>query len=80
MATLVSQHGRRLGRYLEFFKIHYILCKTAANFTEISTKHLFAALNRDIIKNRVQKKKLEQIFSKIYSFHFQTFICIINFS
>ena len=48
MATVVSQHVRRLG----FFK-DFILSKTAANFTEISRKHVFAASNRNIIKNRV---------------------------
>ena len=51
MATVVSQHGRHIGRHLGFFKI-FILRKIAANFTEISRKHVFAALNRKIIKNR----------------------------
>ena len=37
-----------------FFKIFIIILrKTAANFTEISRKHVFAASNRNIIKNRV---------------------------
>ena len=31
----------------------FILCKTAADFTEISRKHVFAAPNRKIIENRV---------------------------
>ena len=50
MATVVSQHVRHIGRHLGFFK-HFILRKTAANFTEISRKHVFAASNRNIIKN-----------------------------
>ena len=33
-----------------------------------------------IIKNGVEKKKLEQIFSKSYSFLIQTLICIITFA
>ena len=48
MATVVSQHVRHLG----FFKTD-ILRKTAANFTEISRKRVFAASNRNIINNRV---------------------------
>ena len=75
METANSQHVRHLG----FFK-NFILCKTAANFTEISRKHVFAASNRDIIENRVLKKKLEQFFPKIHSFVFQTLICIINYA
>ena len=75
MATVNSQHVRQLG----FFK-NFILRKTAANFTEISRTHVFAASNRDIIENRVLKKKLEQFFPKIHSFVFQTLICIINYA
>ena len=52
MATVVSQHVRHLGRHLGFLK-KVILRKTAANFTEISRKYVFAASNRNIIKNRV---------------------------
>ena len=48
----VSQRVRHLGRHLGFFK-NFILRKTIANFTEISSKHMFAASNRNIIKNRV---------------------------
>ena len=59
MATVVSQHVRHLGRHLRrhlgFFK-KTVLCKTAANFTEISRKHVLAASNRSIIKNRAYKK------------------------
>ena len=79
MATVVSQHIIPLGRHLVFFN-SFILRKTAANFTEISRKHVFAASNRNINENRVQKKKLEQIFPKIYSFLFRTLICIINYA
>ena len=74
MATVVSQHVRHIG----FFK-KIDFHKTAANFTEISRKHVFAASNRNIIKNRIYKKKL-QVFSKVYSFLFQTLICIINYA
>ena len=55
-----------------------ILRKTTENFNEISRKHVFAASNWNIIKNKVQKKKKEQILSKSYSFLFKTLICIIN--
>ena len=48
MATVVSQHVHHLG----FFR-NIILRKTAANFTEISRKHVFAASDRNIIKSRV---------------------------
>ena len=65
-----------LAAILDFSK----LPKIAANFTEISRKHVFAASNRKIIKNRVHKKNFEQIFSKIYSFLFLTLICIINYA
>ena len=41
---------------------------------------MFAASNRKRIKNRVLKKKSEQIFSKIYSFLFRTLIFIINYN
>ena len=42
------------GYHLQFFK-NYILRKTEAYFTEIlrSRKYVFAASNRDMIKNRV---------------------------
>ena len=50
MATVVSQHVRHFGRHLGFFK-KFILLKIAANFTEINRKHVFAASNRNIIKN-----------------------------
>ena len=52
MATVVSQHVRHFGRHLGFCK-NSILLKTSANYTEISRKHLFAASNRNIIKNIV---------------------------
>ena len=52
MATGVSQKGRHNGCHPEFSKI-FILRQIAANFTEISRKHVFAASNRKIIKNRV---------------------------
>ena len=48
MATVILQHVCHLG----FFQ-NFILCKTAANFTEISKKHVFAASNRNIVENKV---------------------------
>ena len=50
--SLVSEHVHHIGRHLGFFK-NFILHKAAANFTEISREHVFAASNRNIIKNRV---------------------------
>ena len=52
MATVDSQHVCHIGRHLGFFKI-FILREIAANSTEISRKHVFAASNRNIIKNKV---------------------------
>ena len=52
MATVVSQHVRHLGRHLGFSKI-FISHQTAANFTGISRKHMFAASNRNTIENKV---------------------------
>ena len=52
MATVVSQRVRHIGRHLAFFE-NFILRKIAAKFTKISRKHVFAASNRNIIKNRV---------------------------
>ena len=75
MATAVSQNNRYLG----FFK-NIIFSKTAANFLEISRKHVFTASNTNIIKNRAEKKRLKQILPKSYSFRFQTLICINNFA
>ena len=51
METVVSQHVRH--SHLGFFKNLYILRKTAANFPEISRKHVFEALNRNIVQSRV---------------------------
>ena len=49
MATVFSQHVRHPGSHFEFFK-NFILRKTAANFTEISKKYVFAASDRNTIK------------------------------
>ena len=57
-----------LAAFLDFSK--FFFRKTATNFTEIGRKHLFLALNRKIIENRVKKKNLEQIFQKFYNFLF----------
>ena len=70
MATVLLQHVRHFGRHLGFFK-SFILRKIAANFTEISKKNVFPALNRNIIENRVKRKKLEQIFPKFTVFYFE---------
>ena len=69
MTTVVSQHVRYLGHHLEFF-INFNLCKTVANFSEISRKHVFSASNRNLIKNRV-KHQLQQIFPKFIVFNFK---------
>ena len=79
MATIVLPHVRHFGRHLRFLK-SFILCKIAANFTVISRKNVFPALNRNIIENGVKTKKLEQIFPKIYSFLFRILIGIINYA
>ena len=42
MAKVVSHHARHLGRHIGFSKI-YFAQNCAANFTEISRKHVFAA-------------------------------------
>ena len=52
MATVVPKHVRHVGRNLGFFKM-FILRKTAATFTGISRKHVFAALKRNITNNTV---------------------------
>ena len=52
MAIAISQPVRHIGRHLGFFE-NFILRKIAANFTEIGRKHVFAASNRNMIKNRV---------------------------
>ena len=41
---------------------------------------MFTGSNGNIIKNKVEKKKLEQILSKSYSFLIETLICIIKFA
>ena len=52
MATFVSQHVHHFSRHLGYFK-NVILRKIAANFSKISRKHVFAASNRNVIKDRV---------------------------
>ena len=52
MAKVVSQHVRHIGRHLNFFQI-FNLTQNAANLNKTSRKHVFAASNRNIIKNRV---------------------------
>ena len=62
MVTAVSQHICHLERHLGFYK-NFIFSKTAANFFEISRKHVLTTSNRNIIKEIVQilKTKLEQV-------------------
>ena len=78
MTTAISQHTRHLGRHLGFLNKNNF-SKTAANFLEIGQKHVFTVSNRNIIKKRAQKKKLEQFFQKVI-FLFLTLICINNFA
>ena len=66
-----------LAAILDFSNILFST-KTAAIIFHIGSKHVFTSSNSNIIKNRVEKKKLEQILLKKYSFLFQTLICIIN--
>ena len=64
MATVVSQHVGHLGRHLGFFK-NFIFSKNAANFLEISRKHVFTDSNTNKIKNREEEKKLRQFSQKV---------------
>ena len=66
MATVVSQHAHHIGRHLGR--------KTTANFTEISRKHMFAASNRSIIKNRALLKVTLTNFLKNLQFSISNFI------
>ena len=60
-----------LAAILDFSKILFY-AKIAANFTEISRKHVFSASNRNIVNNiESRKKKLEQIFLKNLVFYFE---------
>ena len=63
MATVISQHIFLPG----FFK-NLIFNKNAANFFEISRKHVFTASNRNIIKNRVEKKEIKKNYQKLTVF------------
>ena len=62
-----------LGRHVGFFK-NFIFSKAAASFLEIIRIHVLYASENVIIKNKVEKKKLYQIFSKSYNFLVQTLI------
>ena len=48
----MSQHVRHLWLPSWIFN-NFVLRKTAANFTQINRKYVFAVSNRNIIKNRV---------------------------
>ena len=69
MATAVFTTCLPFGRHLGVLK-KLIFRKTATNFTGISRKHVFLASNTKIIKNRVKKKNLQQIFPIFYNFLF----------
>ena len=56
---------------LDFSK-KFIVRKTAANFIEISRKHVFVASNRNIIKIRV-KKEIRTNFLKNSQFYTSNF-------
>ena len=75
MAAAVSQHVRHLG----VFK-NIVFGQTATNFLKIRRKHVSTASNGNIIVNRVEKTKLEQILLISYNFLVQTLICIISFA
>ena len=55
-----------------------LFCEKLQKILMKLVENVFAASNWNIIKNKVQKKKKEQILSKSYSFLFKTLICIIN--
>ena len=81
MTALVFQHVRHLGRHLRFFKT-FIFSKNAANFLEISRKHVYTAVNTNTIKNRMEKDiKTNFVEKLVFAFRpAQTLICIINFA
>ena len=79
MAKVVSQHVHHIGRHLGFFKT-FIVRKTTAKFTEISRKHVFAASNRNIIKNRALVKVIRTLtnFLKNLQFSISNFMNYMN--
>ena len=68
MATVVSRH---VPPSWIFFK--FIFSKTASKFFEIGRKHAFTPQIWHIMKNRMKKKKLEQIFVKTLQFSILNF-------
>ena len=59
MVTDVSEHVCHLGGHLGLFK-NRIFIKIAANFPDTSEKYVFITVsNRDLIKKRVENKKLK---------------------
>ena len=72
MATFVSQHVRHIG----FFN-NFIFSKNAANFLEVSRKHVFTASNTNIIKNKVEKE-IKTNFAKKLQFSLSKFSSITN--
>ena len=56
---------------LDFSKILF-LTNIGGSFIENIRKHVFRASNKNKVKIRVEKKKLEHILSKIYSHWFST--------
>ena len=72
MATVVSQHVRYLGGHLGLYKKFYF-SKIVASVFEISKKHVLTDSNRNVIKNRVEKKKVEQNFVEKLHFSYSNF-------
>ena len=65
MATVVYVY--HLGPPSRIFQKKFVYMKNAVTFLETSRKHIFTASNTRKDKNRVDKKKLKQILSKMCS-------------
>ena len=70
-----------MSAILDFSSILFSAKGSAASFLEIN-RCVLTASNKNMINNRVQKKKLEQFFVKKLQFSnlVQTLICIIKFA
>ena len=79
--TAVSQNVRGiLAAILDFFKILFSAKLQQIFFKFVENMCLLPQIYRHIIKNRVEKGKLEQGLLKSYSFLLQSLICIIDFA
>ena len=67
-----------LDAVLEFSK-KLFSAKLQPIFLKLVEIHVPIA-SKSLSKSRVEKKKLQQILSKRYSFHIPTLICIFNFA